>query len=96
MRPAATGGKREREGEVMSERGGRRAGEARAEEGVEAQREGREGWAGERARKKETPAGGRTLKSVPLDMSHSFSGWLKEVAPEKRDYAERERESREA
>ena len=44
----------------MSERGGRRAGEARAEEGVEAQREGREGWARERARKKETPAGGRT------------------------------------
>ena len=95
MHAAGTGGEREREGE-----GGRKGeamrvaeeerGEAWAEEGGWKPRgEGGERWARKRARKKKRAAGGRTKKEVTLDTSHSLSGWLKEVAPPKRYYAER-------
>ena len=81
---------REREGGRGDERGGGRAGEgAGGGGGWKPRGRGGEGWARERARKKKRAAGGRTSKLVPLDTSHSLSGWLKEVASEKRYDGER-------
>ena len=79
----------------MSERGGRRAGEARAEEGVEAQREG-SGGVGEEASEEEGDAGGWAHVEVSAAGHVPFVQRLVEGGGAVEEALRRERESREA